>query len=800
MQAGGAAEAKPEFSGTLEGAGLPAVVRFVCGLKKTGCLRLRQDEWHAEIGFEAGQLTTASFGSRDGLDALDAVVQVMPDASFTFDTRSRPSSTPGIGLPADALQAHLDELSARVATGTPSLPSADVVPELVVQTETSVADDPLPLDRARLQTLLAVNGQRTVREIVAQRGSVDVLWQLAGLADVGLVRFTSPTSRTVRVPADAGRPGQLPSLDAVGFDTVGGEHASGEAAAPVVVQTPIRGPDEPSEATGHCPKLGFGDEPRSSFSRPTRLHRCFAAGTPLPLSLDQQRELCLSDHFSTCPRLSISAPDAARLPGREFGNPRTATGGAGNAAPAAAGRTDAVSNRSEADDPRVVRWPSPGRNKPLPRRGARDDGQPDADASSSSQPSSPPPSADSVASHSSPLLSPGLASVTGDAQPPTPLRVRINRPAASEAPAASGGSTASADPVAAAARAPASAPRESPTPRRRRTGMLLASPTLARLQGTPIAAVAAVSIGVAVVALAAFLLVPQLGRPLVDDTVDLSGLPNAGAVAAGSPVAQVVPRRTAVPASSQGASASAASAAGAPAEPSLLPEVASARATPTGPLGQAQPAQTAATGSPAAAVPTGGNAQPAAAATRFDENFSTNAHNWPSNPQGTAWLTGGSYRLIPRQAGQFVALGAPVADVPQDVVVSATFHKLSGTPPGGGFGIILRDQSPSSRDGTNQAGQYYVLEVGDKGEVGIWRRDTDHWVDLLAWQHADAVQVGTATNEMTASAIGNRLSLSVNGTTVVTRTDATLSTGGVGMLVGGDDNEVAVDRFSVQTP
>jgi len=60
----------------------------------------------------------------------------------------------------------------------------------------------------------------------------------------------------------------------------------------------------------------------------------------------------------------------------------------------------------------------------------------------------------------------------------------------------------------------------------------------------------------------------------------------------------------------------------------------------------------------------------------------------------------------------------------RDVLVTATFHKADG-PPGGGYGIIVRDQGPGSRDGLNQGGHYYVLEVGDSGEVGIWRRDED---------------------------------------------------------------------------
>ena len=56
----------------------------------------------------------------------------------------------------------------------------------------------------------------------------------------------------------------------------------------------------------------------------------------------------------------------------------------------------------------------------------------------------------------------------------------------------------------------------------------------------------------------------------------------------------------------------------------------------------------------------------------------------------------------------------------------ATFRKLIG-PTGGGYGIIVRDQSPTLRDGASQDGRYVVLEVGDKGEVGMWRREADHF-------------------------------------------------------------------------
>ena len=88
---------------------------------------------------------------------------------------------------------------------------------------------------------------------------------------------------------------------------------------------------------------------------------------------------------------------------------------------------------------------------------------------------------------------------------------------------------------------------------------------------------------------------------------------------------------------------------------------------------------------------------------------------------------------------------APVATSRATWSSPPTSAKLGG-PDGGGYGIIVRDQRQGPRDGSSQDGRYYVLEVGDKGEVGIWRRDGDHWVDLLPWQHSDAVKTGTAPN------------------------------------------------------
>ena len=164
---------------------------------------------------------------------------------------------------------------------------------------------------------------------------------------------------------------------------------------------------------------------------------------------------------------------------------------------------------------------------------------------------------------------------------------------------------------------------------------------------------------------------------------------------------------------------------------------------------------------------------------------------------GNAWYAAGAYSLLARQPGQFVVIRAPIADVPTDVTVTGTLHKLGG-PPGGGYGLIVRDQAQGRGDGVDQNGQYLVAAVGDRGEVGIWQRADSHWIDLLPWTSSAFVHPGTATNILKVQAVGNRLRFDVNGARVAD-VEVGFPTGSVGLFVGGDLNAVQLDRLLVES-
>jgi len=171
---------------------------------------------------------------------------------------------------------------------------------------------------------------------------------------------------------------------------------------------------------------------------------------------------------------------------------------------------------------------------------------------------------------------------------------------------------------------------------------------------------------------------------------------------------------------------------------------------------------------------------------------------WLDNPPYATW-SDGAYRLRALQVGRFVAVGVPIDPLPSDVVVFATFRKTGG-PPGGGYGLVVRNQSPDPLNGVNQNASAYVMATGDRGEFGIWRRDADRWADLVSWTRSNSVRQGGSPNDLEVRAIGDRLTFSVNGTELATVQDDALRTGGVGVFAGGDYNEVALDRFVVQVP
>src|SRR6266542_4201465 len=114
-----------ELSGTLEGGGLPGIERSLAGRHKPGPLRVPHRDRHGDVLFDAGRVISAQLGSRQGLTALDALVQALPGGAFGFDVEAKAPETPNVELSHEALLAHLEDLATRTASGGPVLPSLE---------------------------------------------------------------------------------------------------------------------------------------------------------------------------------------------------------------------------------------------------------------------------------------------------------------------------------------------------------------------------------------------------------------------------------------------------------------------------------------------------------------------------------------------------------------------------------------------------------------------------------------------------------------------------------------------------
>lgn len=125
-----------------------------------------------------------------------------------------------------------------------------------------------------------------------------------------------------------------------------------------------------------------------------------------------------------------------------------------------------------------------------------------------------------------------------------------------------------------------------------------------------------------------------------------------------------------------------------------------------------------------------------------------------------------------------------------DVVITAEARQVDG-PNNNAYGLICRYQ--------NEANFYVFLVSGDGYyAIGKYQSGNDtvtYLTEGQQFQESDAINRGVASNELTASCIGNELSLEVNGVPLVTLTDPTFVTGDIGVAAGTLEPGMVVVQF-----
>jgi hypothetical protein len=117
--------------------------------------------------------------------------------------------------------------------------------------------------------------------------------------------------------------------------------------------------------------------------------------------------------------------------------------------------------------------------------------------------------------------------------------------------------------------------------------------------------------------------------------------------------------------------------------------------------------------------------------------------------------------------------------------------RVTTTEPDDGCGLLLRYTETSSAD------IYYYFEILNRGDFRLSLHDPD-WTTLSGFTHSDEILGAGDTNRIKITALGPDMSFCVNGRTVLTWSDDTLTSGNVSLVsvnYGGDPARAYFDNF-----
>ena len=182
----------------------------------------------------------------------------------------------------------------------------------------------------------------------------------------------------------------------------------------------------------------------------------------------------------------------------------------------------------------------------------------------------------------------------------------------------------------------------------------------------------------------------------------------------------------------------------------------------------------------------------------FSDDFSDPNSGWISNQSADSQgiYDSQGYRLMESQvnAGVWALPGRLFTDVRIEVKAG----KQGGDDQSNWFGLICRLQA------TTASPNFYVLIITSDGYFGIGRRNGDN-LTLIGQEkmlYSSHIVQGDSTNTIAGICSGQRLALFVNGEELVEVTDAELSSGQAGLIVGtfnipGANANILFDDFAV---
>lgn len=189
----------------------------------------------------------------------------------------------------------------------------------------------------------------------------------------------------------------------------------------------------------------------------------------------------------------------------------------------------------------------------------------------------------------------------------------------------------------------------------------------------------------------------------------------------------------------------------------------------------------------------------------FQDDFSGRGGGWDSisDFDGTTDYLDGEYR-IQVNVDNTDFWSNPNTDKFSDVIIEVDARRVGG-PDVNVFGVQCRHEKTGSDD--NPIYKFYFFVVGSDGYATIGKVDTSRGeADAYTYFEYSENNVDikpSETNRIVASCVGNTLTLSVNGSQLLSVQDSSLASGEVGLIAGTFDEtgaDVRFDNFVVRKP
>ncbi|MHB1357427.1 MAG: family 16 glycoside hydrolase [Anaerolineae bacterium] len=174
----------------------------------------------------------------------------------------------------------------------------------------------------------------------------------------------------------------------------------------------------------------------------------------------------------------------------------------------------------------------------------------------------------------------------------------------------------------------------------------------------------------------------------------------------------------------------------------------------------------------------------------YSEDFSDTSSGWDAwkTTSSQVGYVGGEYVIEVLKVDSFYWAN-PGQDF-SDFVFEVDATKQDG-PDDNSFGVILRYVDENN---------FYRFDISSDGYYAFGYYENDEWISLIDWTEATAIKQGDATNTITILCKGSKFTLYVNGTKLTDVTDATFSSGDVGLWAGAFTEArvtIAFDRLGV---